>query len=224
MEYTLGSFIENLMQYIVSSKQMPDMGSFYTNKYGYTQSASSKHSTRPDPKELRNQISLSMTNSFSMGEDYATFDIGNDKMEQYFPHYHILQQAPVIRKAHKGTKKTKGSQMYETNIKNKDYEKVHWNGKTFTKEYSRNVRGSRVNLSKTTMHIDGQFLNTSANQYLNMNYQYLDRICDEVAYKLADKFSMRLGRKKDTGLVEEFAMQEGTSVDNILEIFESFMQ
>lgn len=223
MGFTLNNFTERLMQLIFESKLVPEMGSFYTDKYGRVQSDSSKHPKRPTPRDLRNQISNSMTSTFMSGETTNTFDIGNEKMEQYFPYYHILQEAPVIRKAHMGTTKSKGSQMFERNVAKRDYEKVHWNGKTFTKEYSRNVRGSRINLNKTQMHLDGQFLNTDSKQYLNLHYKYIDRIVDDVAPKLASEFGMKLGRKKDTGLIEEFAMQEGVSIESVLEAFESFM-
>lgn len=223
MEFSLNNFTERLMQLIHSSKLMPDMGSFYTDRYGDVQSDAKKHPNRPTPRDLRSQISLSMSNSFVAGETINTFDIGNNDMERNFPYYHILQQAPTIRKAHRGTTKTKGSESLYKNPAERDYERVHWNGKTFTKEYSRNVRGSRINLNKTQMHIDGQWLNTSSGQYLNTHYKYLDRICDEVAQQLAKDFDIKLGRKRDTGLIEEFAMQEEVSVEQVLEAFESLM-
>lgn len=223
MEYTLSAFAERLTELISISKQIPEMGGFYTNRYGYTQSAESKHSKRPLPRNLRGQITNSMSSSFQTTENIATFDIGNETMEQYFPYYHILQQAPVIRKRGKGTTKTKGSEAMYKNAKDRDYERVIWNGKTFTKEYSRNVRGSRLNLNKTQMHLDGQFLNTNANQYLNMHYEYLDKVSDEVADKIAQEFGMRLGRKVDSGLIDEFANQEGVSIESVLEAFDSFM-
>ena len=222
MEFTLSNFAERLAQLIHSSKLIPDMGSFYTNKYGYTQSDASKHSKRPQPRDLRSQISNSISSSFVMGENFATFDIGNEQMEKNFPYYHILQEAPTIRKAYKSTVKTRGSE-YGKSAKEIDYERVHWNGKTFTKEYQKNVRGSRVNLSKTQMHLDGQFINEGSIQYLNMHYKYLDRIADEVANTLASEFNLKIGRKQDTGLIEEFAMQEGMTVENVLAAFESFM-
>ena len=222
MEFTLSNFAERLAQLIHSSKLIPDMGSFYTNKHGYVQSDASKHSKRPQPRDLRSHISYSISSSLVMGENFATFDIGNEKMEKNFPYYHILQEAPTIRKAYKATVKSRGSE-YGKSPFEIDYERVYWNGKTFTKEYAKNVRGSRVNLSKTQMHLNGQFINEGSNQYLNMHYKYLDRIADEVANALASEFNLKLGRKQDTGLIEEFAMQEGITVENVLAAFESFM-
>ena len=224
MEYTLESFSTALMEMIVNSKFMPDMKGAYTNRYGYTQLDSSKHKKRPEPRDLKTQIAYSMSNSKVVGENTVSFNIGNEQMEINFPYYHILQQAPTIRKREKGTNKTKGSQMFVKDKGKRDYEQVNWNGKTFTKEYSRNVRGSRINLSKTSMHIDGQWLNMEQNQYLNVHYKYLDNILNnDVVDKIALKFGLKKGRTEDTGLVEEFAYQEGVEVENVLKAFEGLI-
>ena len=224
MEYDIVSFTETLISLFVNSQLIPDMHGQYTNKNGYTQSDKSKHPNRPEPRELRKQIENSIFLTKTYIDNMRMFDIGNENMERNFPYYHILQNTPVIRKAHRGTTKTKGTQMYEKDLGKRDYEKVSWNGKTFTKEYSRNVRGSRINLSKTTMRFDDVFLNSDANQYLNVHYKYIDRICDEIAPQLAERYSMKLGRKQDTGLIDEYANQEGTTIEKIEEIFGSFME
>lgn len=224
MEYSLTAFSSWFKWYFRFAKQMPDMNGVYTDKYGRTQTDDKKHKNRPNPKDLKQQIQRCMDYTTVITDNLITFDLGDEQMEKNFPYYHILQQAPVIRKAGHGTKKSKGSEMYESNVGKRDYEKVHWNGKTFVKEYSRNVRGSRINLGRTTMRFGDTFLNTGANQYLNIHYQYIDRICDEIAPQLANEFGMKLGRKKDTGLIDEFAMQQDTSVENIIDIFGSFME
>ena len=223
MEYTISSFADRLVELFTNSKKMPKMADPYVDKYGREQSDDKKHKNRPQPRNLKFQIWSSLVYSKVQTDNIITMDIGNEHMEEYFPYYHILQQAPVIRKRGRATKKSAGSQMYEKNIKKRDYEKVHWNGKTFTKEYSRNVRGSRVNLNKTQMHLDNEWLNTGSNQYLNMHYGYIDTIAEEVAHELAKEFEMRLGRTQDSGLIDEFAIQEGTDIDTVLEAFGSFM-
>ena len=225
--FTLNAFANKLIDLFVKSPNMPDMKGAYTNKYGWTQLDSSKHKKRPEPRDLKSQIERSMNTTMSAdlnGEGQISFNIGNEFMELNFPYYHILQQAPTIRKKGKGTKKTKGSQMYEKDKAKRDYELVHWNGKTFTKEYERNVRGGRLNLNKTSMHIDGQFLNMDQNQYLNMRYKYIDTILDkDVVDQLALYFGMKRKRTQDTGLIDEFADQEGTSVESVLEAFDTLL-
>ena len=225
--FTLSAFANKLIDLFIKSPNMPDMKGAYTNKYGWTQLDSSKHKKRPEPRDLRSQIDRSMNTTMSAdlnGEGQISFNIGNEFMELNFPYYHILQQAPTIRKKGKGTNKTKGSQMYEKDKAKRDYEQVHWNGKTFTKEYERNVRGGRLNLNKTSMHIDGQFLNMDQNQYLNMRYKYIDTILDkDVVDQLALYFGMKRKRTQDTGLIDEFADQEGTSVESVLEAFDTLL-
>lgn len=224
MEFTINDFSIALMEMIVNSKYMPNMNGAYTNKYGYTQLDSSKHSKRPEPRDLKHQIANSMSSSRVVSENTVTFDIGNEMLEKNFPYYHILQQAPVIRKRNKGTDKSKGSQMFVKDKGKRDYEQVYWNGKTFTKEYSKNVRGSRINLNKTSMHIDGQFINMEQNQYLNMHYRYIDNILNnDVVDQIALKFNLKRKRTEDSGLIDEFAMQEGTEVESVLKAFEGLI-
>lgn len=227
MEYSITAFTNKLIELFVSSPNMPNMKGVYTNKYGSTQLDSSKHKKRPEPRDLKSQIERSMNTTMAMdlnGEGQISFNIGNEFMELNFPYYHILQQAPVIRKKDKGTTKTKGSQMFEKDKAKRDYEQVHWNGKTFTKEYQKNVRGGRLNLNKTSMHIDGQFLNMEQNQYLNVHYKYIDNILNkDVVDQLAATFGMKRQRTKDSGLIDEFAFQEDTDVETVLQAFGSML-
>ena len=227
MEYTITAFTNKLIDLFVRSPNMPDMKGAYTNKYGWTQLDSSKHKKRPEPRDLRSQIERSMNTTMAMdlnGQGQISFNIGNEFMEINFPYYHILQQAPTIRKKGKGTAKTKGSQMFEKDKGKRDYEKVHWNGKTFAKEYDRNVRGGRLNLNNTSMHIDGQFLNMEQNQYLNMRYKYIDTILDnDVVDQLALYFGMKRKRTQDSGLIDEFAYQVDTDVESVLQAFDTLL-
>ena len=182
----------------VNSNLMPDMGGYYTNRNGYTQSDESKHKKRPTPRMLRSQIANSMIESLIQGETQQTFEIGNADMETNFPYYHILQQAQVIRKRGRGTTKSKGSEdMYKVKA-DRDYERVIWNGKTFTKEYSRNVRGTRNRIGKVSHWKDGTYLNESSNSYANIHYKYIDNILDSIVQPLADQFGMKLLRKQES--------------------------
>lgn len=223
MEYGLLSFSSSIIDLFSQSKLMPDMGGEYTDKHGYTQKDEYKHKNRPTPRDLRSQVNKSMNSTMVLAETNCAFDLGNDLMEANFPYYHILQQAPIIRKRGKATEKTKGSQGKVKDLSKRDYERVHWNGKTFTKEYSKNVRGSRINYSKVMFYAGNGYVNSTAKQYLNVHYEYIDKICDEIAPKLAEMFGMKLMRKKDTGLGEEYGLQdESQYTTDILDIFESF--
>lgn len=223
MEYSITAFTNKLIELFVNSQSMPNMGGAYTNKYGITQLDSSKHKKRPEPRDLKSQIERSMNSTMSIsGSNMVSFDLGNEFMEMNFPYYHILQQAPVIRKKDKGTNKSKGSQMFIKDKTKRDYEKLHWNGKTFSKEYSRNVRGNRLNLNKTSLHIDGQFLNMEQNQYLNIHYKYIDNILNkDVVDQLALAFGMRRKRTQNSGLIDDYATTLNVDIDTVLRAFES---
>ena len=136
-------------------------------------------------------------------------------MEQYFPYYHILQQAPVIRKQGYATEKTRGSQANVEDVRKRDYERVSFNGKTYSKEYSRNIRGKRLQLGKTSYWKGDVFENADAKKYLNIHYGYIDRINEEIAPMIAREYGLKLSFIKSTGLQEEYDMQ-------FLDIFSSF--
>lgn len=227
MEYTLTAFTNKLIDLFVNSKQMPNMGGAYTNKYGYTQEDSSKHKKRPEPRDLKTQIERSMNSTMVMDLNEGgsiSFNIGSEFMEINFPYYHILQQAPTIHKKEKGTNKSKGSQMFVKDKGARNYEFVSWGGKTFTKEYEKNVRGSRVNLSRATHKVDGEFKNIDSSVYLNTHYKYIDNILNQdVVDQLALTFGMKRARTKNSGLAEELAYDWDEPIETVLDIFGSLL-
>lgn len=160
--------------------------------------------------------------------DIRSFNIGSDYAEQNYPYYHILQQAPTIRKKGRGTDKSKTNQRYVQDLSKRDYEQVYWNGKTFVKEYQKNIRGSRSQTLNKATHYEvknGRIVkvNKNANSYVNIHYQYIDKMLDDIAPRIAYEFDMKLGRKQNAGLAEEFAYQQGTDLETIMDIFGSFM-
>ena len=173
-----------------------------------------------DPRPYHIRDVAFMNNPISFMENSATFDIGNEFAEENYPYYHILQDAQVIHVKGAGTKQSKGSQQY-INPKNRDYNKVEWNGKTFSQEYNKNVRGSRSKYSsaRRTVDIGGKkvVINRNADYYVNKHYKYIDRILDASMPYIAQEFGLRAMRKQDTGLEEEYNMQQDESFDNLLE-------
>lgn len=188
-----------------------------------------KHPKR-SPTHLKSAIKSS-TYIVDGGENKKRFDIGNERLEKLYPHYHILQQAPAIRKRGKSTAKTRGSQAKVENLGQRDYERVNWNGKTFTKEYSKNVRGSRkriTSISHWTEDYAGNnvFVNREANAYQNIHYKYIDNILNtDVVDRIALEFGLKRKRTIKTGLGEEYAMQPEseytTDIGSILDMFSS---
>ena len=223
MEYTLKAFTEELQRLFTSSNLFPYSPEVYIDKDGNTQPYSKKHPKR-NPLHMKTEVEDCLKYTMVESENIISFDMGNENLELNYPHYHILENTPYIRKAHMGTTKSKGSQAYIEDRAKRDYELVYFNGKTFVKEYSKNVRGARNRIGKVSHWEGGEFVNRDSNSYLNKHYQYIEKILEQITVVIANEFGMSLGRVKSTGLVEEFAEQQGTSVDNIMEIFDSFIE
>ena len=221
MTYDIFSFVSKLKDYFSNSPLFPYMYGEYLSGYGIMQDSAKKHPKR-SPAHLKDMTiqCLSQTTQF-VDENIIMFDLGNEKMEKYYPYYHILQDTPFIRKKNTATRKTKGSQAEIKDLGKRDYGITSWNGKTFSKEYTRNVRGGRNRLEKSSHYavINGKptFINRDSGIYNNVHYHYIDNILDDdVCYKLSLEFGMKLMRKKNSGLAEEYFMELG-EVDNELE-------
>ena len=214
MQYDINGFVKKLrdIMYLLFPEENEDL-------------KLAKHSTRP--WHIKDIAFKRLPVKADTDGNIVTFDIGSTYAEEYYPYYHILQQAPVIRKRNKGDEKTMGSQAKITKNANRDYEKVAWNGKTFTKEYSKNVRGSRksvVDNSTRYMYFGGQKIkiNRSANSYENIHYQYIDNMLHVIAPEIANYFGLKLARVQNTGNEEEYGMQEeSTYTTDIYETLES---
>lgn len=233
MEFSVVEFTNKLKEWFLESPSFP----YYemiespqtTWENSRTQKDSTKHSNR-HPPHLKQVAEECLRNTTTFTEDMGTFDYGNVAMESNYPHYHILQQAQVIRKKKRGTAKSKGSEEKYKIKALRDYERVSFGGKfggKLFKEYSKNVRGARSRASGVSRWtiIDGQarYINGDSNSYLNTHYQYIDKILDEdVIWKLANYFNLKVMRKKDTGLVEDLAEQWGAEEETILDILDSF--
>lgn len=227
MEYTIEAFVDRLKELFTDSSIFPYMEQDYYFD-GYTQSDSSKHPKR-SPQHLKDAVKECFESSTSKQTDMITFEMGSEKMEKMHPYYHILEDAPVIRKKYRGTEKSKGSQDKISDVSKRDYGIVEWNGKTFTKEYSKNVRGSRKsvieNSTSRAYKKNGSWYlkNRESNTYVNTHYKYIEKILDSgILETLAKEFNMTLKRKIDTGLEEEYFSQFDEAPINILDILGSF--
>lgn len=223
MEYTITEFVDVLREYIYG---------FFP--YESDEKTISKHPNRP--LHIRDIAFMWLPTSSSDSGDTITFDIGSDYAEENYPYYHILQDAPVIRKRGRGTTKTKGSQAKVEKLSSRDYGRIRFNGKTYSKEYTKNIRGERnsiVNKATRYQFKNGSYvkINTESNAYKNVHYHYIDKILDYVVPFIANYFDMKLGRKIDTGLEEEYndqLKQDSVNINvgnwnlDILDIMNSF--
>ena len=181
-----------------------------------------KHKKRP----LHIRDIAFMNLPISQNENSIVFEIGSDYAEEYYPYYHILEDAQVIRKRGKGTKGSRGSQAEIKELSKRDYGHINFNGKTYTKEYRKNVRGSRSRLGSATKVVvgsDGKVyrVNPNANYYANKHYQYIERTLNMVLPWIAQQYGMKMGRTEITDLAGEYQTQESENrIMNILSSFE----
>lgn len=214
MEYTLNDFANAIRDTLY--REFPYEGEFLK-----------KHKHAKTPLHIRDVAFY--RNEVIYSDNMVTFDIGNEYSEENYPYYHILEDAPVIRKKGRGTKKTKGSQEEISDLKSRNYGFVQWNGKTFTKEYQKNVRGSRNRLASvshwaTFPNGNRVFINREASAYQNVHYRYIERTLKSFLPFIAQEYGLRQGRTQDSGLAEELALDWGESVDTVMDIFGSFME
>lgn len=174
------------------------------------------------PLHIRD-IALGLT---YMSNGQMIFEIGNDYAEEYYPYYHILEDAEVIRKKGRGTKLSKGSQAEITKLSDRDYGRISFNGKTFSREYQKNVRGARSRVEKATYNIvgsDGRVykVNKDANYYKNIHFHYIERILNNTLPWIAQANGVRMGRTEISSLEIDYENQQSENL--ITSIMSSFM-
>ena len=162
-----------------------------------------------------------------MSNGQMIFEIGNDYAEEYYPYYHILEDAEVIRKRGRGTKLSKGSQAEITKLSDRDYGRISFNGKTFSREYQKNVRGARSRVEKATYNIvgsDGRVykVNKDANYYKNIHFHFIERILNETLPWIAQANGMRMSRTEISSLETDYENDQSESL--ITSIMSSFME
>ena len=182
--------------------------------------------TPPYNEEIRD-VAFKNNPTIKVTENQFTFDIGNEYAEEHYPYYHILEDAPYIHKRYKGTDKSKGSQAKVEKKADRNYSFPMWNGKTFVKEYQKNVRGSRNRIDKVSHYITNsrgqkEFVNRGATEYLNEHYQYIEKMLNTIVPNIAAEYNLKKARVEKTGLEEELAMEWGVDVPTIMDIFYSF--
>ena len=226
MAFDINVFANRLKELFVNSPLFPNMPENYVNEWGVVQIDREKHKGRV-PLKLKDAVISSMANSTVFVENEISFNIGNEQMEKTHPYYHILENAPVIRKRGKGTDKSRGSQAKIEDVGQRDYERVSFNGKSFTKEYAKNVRGKRNRIDNVTHFVSDsrgnrKMINREAGAYQNVHYMYIEKILDSgILNTIAEEQGLKVMRKSNTGLAEEYFAQQGEL--DLASIIDSFL-
>ena len=210
MEFTLGEFANEIRD------------TLYT--YFPYESDAIKRKKHPKTPEHIRDVALKRNHIVNVDENTITFDLGNEFAEEKYPYYHILEDSYAIRKRGRGTEKTKGSQAKVENKAMRNYAMPIWNGKTFTKEYQRNVRGSRNRLNSVSRWVENargekEFINREANSYLNIHYHYIENTLDNFLPIIAQSLGLSYKSKRAGDSAEELAVDWGTDVATVLEAF-----
>ena len=225
MEYNINDFVKAIKQSLYDN--FPNMEGEYPNNTVYMQTRSAKHPKTPMPVR---DVALGINEIHYISDDIIYFEIGNDYAERKYPYYHILEEAPVIRKRGKGTKKSGGSQMEIALMSNRDFNIVNWGNKTFTKEYARNVRGNRKRVvDKSTRYIaGGEKINLQANSYENKHYRYIERTLDTNLPFIAETYNLKTTRVSDSSLVDDYLSSNfaisNTDYDSIMDYINNILE
>ena len=229
MPFDILTFTNRLKELFTESPLFPNAPEYYENEWGNRQLNSEKHKGR-QPLKLKTAVIQCIADTTIKEQDTITFDIGSESLERMHPYYHILEDAPVIRKRNKGTEKSLGSQAKIEDVSKRDYGRVSFNGKTFSKEYSRNVRGKRNRLDSVDHYITDsrgkvKRVNRESNSYQNVHYRYIERILDSgILDTIAQEQDLKLMRKPNTGLAEEYLMQNDYEQSSLQDIIDSFLE
>ena len=165
-------------------------------------------------------------NPVIVGENTISFDIGNNNAEAKYPYYHILQDVPVIHKRPRKDERPSDnkSQSKVKNLVKRDYGKVSFNGKTYSREYAKNVRGSRYSVvERASKWIPNELKggiewgNAESRYYNNVHYHYINNILELSIKLVAPLFGYRLAQVKGTSLKDDYDMQEEIELDSMLE-------
>jgi len=152
------------------------------------------------PKEDRRKphmrdIALKPNVTFILSPDMHYFELGNENAERITPHYHILEDAKIIRMPGKGTKKSKGSQASIGRKSDRDYGAVSYRqttkGTQLIQEYRQNMTrnydgriGAKTQPREYSKRKQVSNVNKRNYRY-NNHYQYIERILAQVAPQIA---------------------------------------
>ena len=194
MEYNIRDFVNNMRE------RMYNLFPYESDFVNYLKHI--QDNKNPKPKHIRDVAFMQNPVQF-ITDDLIIFEIGNEESERDYPYYHILEEAPVIRIKGYGTKKTKGSQENIKNKSNRDYNVVK-NARNWV--VGLREQDKKVINPDTGLVFNRHRENTQSNSYKNYWYQYIETILSSVTSSLAIDYNMKLGRTKNSGLGEEYVM------------------
>lgn len=151
-----------------------------------------------------------LANMIVIDKDTVYFEIGNENAEEKTPHYHILEDAKIIRYANRGTDLSKGTQAGVRPKGKRDY--GQWSYRRGTQPTTagtwENIQEYRENMTRNFFGsgdlgstLPREYAKRKAKQeiynrnyYYNKHYQYIERIlaliCPDIAANIGARFEM----------------------------------
>ena len=205
--FDIAAFGKSLQEYIANAIPFPDD----------VARDEQKHKDR-NPKHLKHEVINEFLNNFDMiDQNKYSFDLGSERLESIYPHYHILEDSEVIHYAGLGTKASKGSQ---ANLPKgqRDYgvivARVNKNKGTtsYSQEYRKNARGQRTRIKYDTFKVvDDNGVVTeykkavgtkSSTTYLNVHYHYIEKGLDKSIDELCRVYGLKRKSKTSSDLFD----------------------
>jgi hypothetical protein len=151
------------------------------------------------------------------------FEIGNNNAEKRTPHYHILEDAKIIRNPYQGTKESRGSQANIRPRGKRDYSIGTFDSTgTFVSEYRPSfARGRRSydligdkqwkkESNRTTFKTQNKF------RY-NIHYAYIERILERELPRVASMLELKLSTSR--GLMIPEVMPNQPNIRDMIAMF-----
>jgi hypothetical protein len=141
-------------------------------------------------------------NAITISPGLQYFELGNKRAETVTPHYHILEDAKIIRRPNKGTKKSRGSQASIGRKSDRDYGAVTYRettkGTQLLQEYRQNMTrnyygriGAKTQPREYEKRKQVSYKN-KRNYYENTHYQYIERILEKTTPQIAVGINAKL--------------------------------
>jgi len=161
---------------------------------------------RSPAKPHMKDIAFQQNPMVQVSPDSWYFEIGNEEAEANAPQYHILENAKIIRRPNRGTKKTRGSQDNIRETRQRDYNAYVLRPRTQSKgdkygtyeliqEYrqnqSRNFWGTAAKAREYSERVKYHHTN-NRNYRENEHWRYMERILNVALPFIADTINAKL--------------------------------
>jgi hypothetical protein len=184
-------------------------------------------------KHMKETVIARTDQTIMVSPEIQYFELGNELAEEKTPHYHILEDAKIIRNPYKGTKKSKGSQRLVADKPKRDYGQFvitkTTGGYGVIQEYRQNMTrnydgriGAKTQPREYSKRKQVTDINKRNYRY-NKHYQYIERILFDVTKGLAIETDTKLkvGQMSDmseqpTGFLDKnFELDKITNISTI---------